>query len=216
MANVCIVVPHADDETLGFAGSIQQHVQRKDNVSVIICRSAHDERTQQQLLDAKTALKVLGVHQIIYLDISEVDISHSPLKLFRRIEEELQKLNPSTVYTTFWGDNHQDHKIIFDCVARAVRVHGPLRVKKFAVGEIPSSTDQSPKIATNYFLPNIYIPLTKEELQQKVMALQCYTTEVRVSPHPRSTEGIITLAKIRGIEAGTEYAEALMLVREIK
>lgn len=216
MANVCIVVPHADDETLGFAGSIQHHVKKGDSVSVVICRAPHDERTQQQLTDAKMALKILGVTDLHYLFITEVEISHSPLLLFRSIEEKLQNINPSIVYTTFWGDNHQDHKIIFDCVSRAVRIHGPLKIKKFFVGEIPSSTDQAPKLPGNYFLPNVYIPLTREELHQKIVALQHYTTEVRSSPHPRSADGITTLAKMRGIEAGTEYAEALILIRGIE
>ena len=214
MSRVCIVVPHADDETLGFGGTIQYHLTRGDSVSVLICREPHDERTKQQIKDSKTALKILGVKEICYLNVTEVEISNTPLKLFRKLEEQLLNINPDIVYTTFWGDNHQDHKILFDCVARATRVHGPLKVKKLLVGEIPSSTDQSPKLYNNIFIPNTYISITREHLHNKIIAMEAYTTESRLPPHPRSADYLSCVAKMRGIECGAEYAEAFIVVRQ--
>jgi hypothetical protein len=43
-----------------------------------------------------------------------------------------------------------------------------------------------------------------------------YEDELKESPHPRSLEIIKTLAKRRGAEVGFEYAEAFMLIREIR
>lgn len=216
METVCFIVPHADDETLGFGGAIQHHVHKGDNVSVVICRAPHDERTQQQINDSKNALKILGVTESHYLKTTEIEMSHLPLNFFRLIEDILYQINPSVVYTTFWGDNHQDHKIVFDCVARATRVHGHLNVKQLLVGEILSSTDQAPRLPSNAFLPNTYLSLTSAQLSNKIIALQQYTTESKEYPHPRSPTGVELLAKTRGIEAGVEYAEAYMLIRNIK
>lgn len=215
MQNVCVIVPHADDETLGFGGAIQYHVNKGDFVTIVICRGPHDERTKAQIECSKTAFKILGAQRSCFLHHTETDISNTPLHFFRSVEKCLQDIKPSVVYTTFAGDIHQDHRILFDCVARAVRVHGPLKVRKFLTGEIPSSTDQACKGISKQFVPNYYIPISSKYLHNKITAMEAYTTESRPAPHPRSPEYIACLAQMRGIECGSSYAEAFMLLREI-
>ena len=141
--------------------------------------------------------------------------SKSLCYLFRKIESKLAEVNPEIVYTMFWGDIHQDHKITFDCVVRAVRIWGPLNVKQFYVGETPSSTDQYPTITGTCFTPNYYIPLTKPQLKVKVDSLYAYKGETNKYPHPRSELGITTRSSVRGQESGNEYAEAFMCLRYI-
>jgi LmbE family N-acetylglucosaminyl deacetylase len=215
MNKVAIVVPHGDDEALGFGGVIQKHIAQKDEVSVVFCRAPIDCRTQKQFNDIEKAKEVLGYKNVHYLYVTEKEISNEPLHLFRKIEGQLNSIQPDIVYTTFWGDIHQDHKITFDCVVRAVRVWGLLKVKKFYVGEIPSSTDQYPTIAGTSFSPNFYVPLTKEQVLKKIEALYAYKGETNEYPHPRSEKGISTKAAIRGQECGTEFAEAFMCLRFI-
>ncbi len=36
---------------------------------------------------------------------------------------------------------------------------------------------------------------------------EIYTTQIRQSPSPLNREGVLALARIRGVECGTEYAE---------
>jgi len=215
MQNVCIIVPHADDETLGFGGAIQHHITQGDRVTVVICRSPHDRRTKEQIDCSNAALKILGVQHSCFLNHTEKDISNTPLNLFRSVESILEKNNPDIVYTTFIGDVHQDHRILFDCVARAIRVHGSLKVRTFLTGEIPSSTDQACKEVSKQFIPNYYIPISQKYLHNKIAAMGAYTTESRLAPHPRSPEYIECLARMRGIECGSKYAEAFMLMRQI-
>lgn len=212
---VAIVVPHGDDEVLGFGGVIQKHVDSGDSVEIVFCRRAIDGRTSQQINDISKAHSLLKYDFYHNLGMSEVEMSHEPITLFRKLEDILLKINPEIVYTTFWGDIHQDHKITFDWVCRAVRPHGPLNVKQFYVGEIPSSTDQRPYIIGDTFKPNHYVRLTKEEVEVKIKALDCYGTEVNEYPHPRSAGGIFAIALIRGLECNSHYAEAFMCLRNI-
>ena len=165
MKKVAIVIPHGDDEALGFGGAIITHLNNGDHVTLVACRGPHDERTAKQFYDTKAAKDVLNYQDIRYLLVTESEISNEPLKLFRAIEASLNDIKPDVVYTSFWGDIHQDHGITYNCVARAVRVWGPLAVKQFFVGEIPSSTDQAPKISINMFTPNWYLPLTEGILE---------------------------------------------------
>ena len=133
MNKVAIIVPHGDDEALGFGGAIQKHVLNGDIVTVTICRSTHDERTKTQLSDSHKAKEILKYHNIRHLLISEDTISNRPLDLYKALEKELSDINPDILYTTFWGDNHQDHSITYDAVRRLARVWGPLKVKNFLV-----------------------------------------------------------------------------------
>lgn len=217
MEKVVVIVPHGDDEAIGFAGAIQKHVQAGDNVTVIFERSAapNDSRSERQIECTKIAKDILKYQDIKHLHIPELTISDNPLILFRALESALYELKPTIVYTTFWGDNHQDHQITYECVSRLVRVWGGLKVKKFFVGEIASSTDQSIKIPHNMFVPNHYIKLTAEEFKTKVNSLLCYDGELMVEPHPRSAKGLETLARFRGMECDSEFAEAFMCLRNI-
>ena len=48
----------------------------------------------------------------------------------------------------------------------------------------------------------------------EVEAMRQYRRELREFPHPRSLRGIETLARMRGMQAGYEAAEAFALVRD--
>ena len=215
MNKVAIVVPHGDDEALGFGGVIQKHVEKNDQVHVIFARKPIDERTEKQFNNIKDAQKILNYYKYYCTEMSEIEMSHQPLLFFRKLEDLFKNINPQIVYTTFWGDIHQDHKTVFDWVCRAVRVWGPLNVKQFFVGEVPSSTDQYPTITGTTFTPNHYIPLSRKEVDMKAKAVECYQTEICAYPHPRSLGGIGTKASLRGQECGTHYAEAFMCLRYI-
>lgn len=212
---VCIIVPHGDDEVLGFGGIIQKYKKQNMEVDVVFCRSPIDDRTNKQFQDIERAKNILYYDNAHFLYVTEAEISNQPLVLFRKIEKVLRDIKPDIVYTTFWGDIHQDHRITFDCVSRAVRVWGGLAVKEFYVGEIPSSTDQYPTITGTSFTPNHYVKLNTQEVEKKINALMCYAGEVHNAPHPRSSGMLYNKMKLRGSECGSEYAEAFISIRTI-
>ena len=49
-----------------------------------------------------------------------------------------------------------------------------------------------------------------------IEALECYEIEMRPFPHPRSTEAITALARVRGSHAGLTAAEAFETILDIK
>jgi len=212
---VAIIVPHGDDEVLGFGGVIQKCIKLGYDVHVVFARKPIDDRTSIQYESIGTAKNILKYQYSHFLEFTEIEMSHNPLNFFRKLEIVLKQINPDIVYTTFYGDIHQDHKITFDWVCRAIRVWGPLNVKALYLGEIPSSTDQYPTITGLTFTPNTYVVLSEEEIETKINALGCYTSEICNYPHPRSREGLLSKASIRGQECGSKYAEAFMCLRNI-
>lgn len=71
------------------------------------------------------------------------------------------------------------------------------------------------QLVKNYFQPNLFIEVCKEEVSAKISGMECYLCEKRDYPHPRSGRALEILAQKRGIEIGAEYAEAFMIVRSI-
>ena len=216
MKKICIIVPHGDDEVLGFGGIIQKHIKNKNKVNVIFCTGHKDLRSKIQIKNIKKAKKLLKYNKDHYINSSKLELSHEPILFFNKLEEKLNEIKPDIVYTTFWNDIHQDHKTVYEWVCRATRVHGSLNVKQFYVGEIPSSTDQYPKINGYTFNPNFYVKLSEKEAILKAKSILCYENEVRQYPHPRSVDGILNLSKIRGQECGAHFAEAFMCLRYIE
>ena len=76
--------------------------------------------------------------------------------------------------------------------------------------EVLSSTEWGFKKSFN---PNFFLKLDKKNIEDKVKAFSFYKSEIKDSPYPRSKTAIQTLAKMRGVQSGNEYAEAYNLIR---
>lgn len=214
--NILVLVPHGDDEVLMCGGSIVKHVDNGDYVTCVFSRGFKDERTRKQLSDIEVAKKILGYHNVIYMNLSEETLCNDELTYMRKFEKINADLKPDVVYTTFWGDNHQDHKSTFNAVAMACRPWGLHMPSEIYCGEIPSSTEQSPPLIQYQFMPNYYKVLTDKEILKKKYALKAYKTELCDFPHPRSADGIELFSRKRGNECRTKFAEAFVCIRNIE
>ena len=61
------------------------------------------------------------------------------------------------------------------------------------------------------FLPNFYLNLSKNNLDEKINVLNMYSTQMREGQ--RGGESLISLARIRGNEIGLDFAEAFHIHR---
>lgn len=211
---VLVVVPHCDDEVLGFGGSIQKHQAMGNHVAVLFLRQAHDARTRHQAEGASKAQKILGYDQAEFLGIPDEEMGLMPPHILREVEEKIRKHRPTIVYTTFLGDIHQDHAGTFRAVRMGTRVLHLPGVRRLLLGEIASSTTQ--RVPTDpAFRPNHYEILSREMVRRKARALSVYDQEKVAWPHPRSEKGITVQAEYRGMEIGRPYAEAFMVLRQV-
>lgn len=210
------IVPHADDEVLGFGGTIAKLSEQGHKVVVTILQAPNNERASKQLKDSYKAKDVLGYSELNFLYISCESICNDLFLLKEAIEKHIKKINPDIVYTTFKSDNHQDHKNLYKAVCIATRQVYMPNIKSIYVGEVISSYDQSYGIERRNFIPNVYEELSTDHVNKKINALNCYTTEAQPYPHPRSDISIKSKAVVRGTECGCNYAEAFMVLRDIR
>ena len=214
--NILVIVPHADDEVLGFGGTMCKLVEQGHHVSVVIAQAPNHQRAKKQLQDAVKAKDVLGYNDLEFLSISHNDLCNDLFQLIGKVEQCIDQYKPDILYTTHLSDNHQDHKNLYRAVSIATRPNTCNYAKQVLVGEVLSSCDQSFSIDRALFAPNIYEVLTEAIVDKKRAALQCYSMECMESPHSRSLASVSVKAASRGQECRSLYAEAFMLLRDIR
>ena len=216
---ILVIAPHMDDEVLGCGGTIARYV--AEGNELFVCFIAHRkynhqfeaEKNDQEKQHAIKAKKILGYKDAVFFELNDERLDACIQDILVPLEDYILTINPDIVYCPFRGDNNQDHRAVFDASRIALRPFAAPCIKKILMYEVPSSTDQSPPLTENAFLPNYYVDI-KKYFDKKIEAYGCYATEKRSYPHPRSKEALKILAQKRGIEIGFEYAESFMILRE--
>lgn len=226
MNKILIVAAHPDDEVLGCGGLIAKR-RHASSVKVIFlaegssCRYPPGEVGGAPVLEdiatrtacARRALSLLGVEDVVFCDHPCGRLDRVPIiDINKAIESELARYQPDTVLTHSENDVNNDHRIVYRSVLMATRPGGLHHVPNLLSFEVQSSTEWN---FSAPFAPNHFEVLSAADLALKWQALACYDTETRQYPHPRSREGVETLARYRGMQAGTDYAEAYHIIRMI-
>lgn len=217
---ILVIAPHMDDEVLGCGGVICKHAAAGDDVDVIfVAHRIYDHiydvaKNNVERLHALKAKEVLGYRDAVFLDMNDERLDASVQDVIVELEKHVSRLKPDIVYIPFRGDNHQDHRAVFDAARVALRPSATPYIKSIYMYEVPSSTEQSPAMLENAFLPARYADI-KPYVDKKIEALLCYETEKRKFPNPRSHEAIRLIAGKRGTESGFVAAEAFMVIRSI-
>lgn len=216
---ILIIAPHMDDEVLGCGGTIARHIERGDEVHVCfianrVYNHKYDLKSNKKEMEcALKAREILGYREAYFLNLHDERLDTCIQDIIIPLEKCIKSVDPEIVFINHWGDNHQDHKAVFQAAMVALRPFASQNVKKIICYEVPSSTDQSPPLQAFAFLPNFYVNITSF-LEKKLKALACYETESRNFPHPRSLLGVKIHAQKRGLEIGFEAAEAFFILRE--
>jgi len=133
------------------------------------------------------------------------------LDIVKIVEKFINIYQPEIIYTHHSGDLNIDHRLTYQAVMTATRPMQDQCVKEIYTFEIPSSTEWSFDYS---FKPNIFVDIS-DMIDLKLQALNCYESEMREFPHPRSPEAIRVNALRWGSVVGCNYTEAFCLVRKV-
>jgi LmbE family N-acetylglucosaminyl deacetylase len=220
---VLILAPHADDETIGCGGVIQKYIKNNSLVRILIASfvlgeykkyKTEDEEYKlysgrDRLKEVQEALSILGVNDFhfLFVDDSQSVKYHSQLdvlpkvQIVSKIEEHIHEFKPTKMYIPS-VTKHQDHVVLHDVgltTARPYFWNGSVFVYE-TDGEIA-------------FQPNLFVPLTKEEVEIKMKALNAYKTQLGQERHPVHPNVQTTKAQFRGQNIYQYYAEAFQVIR---
>ena len=221
-----VVAAHPDDEILGCGGSLSRWANEGHEVHILIMSEGATSRDKKRDVSLRKkelsnlkkagikASKVVGAISIEFLDFPDNRMdSIDLLEVVKAVEKKIADIKPSIVLTHHIGDLNIDHSIIHRAVLTACRPETGNPVKKILSFEVNSSTEWN-NPGNLFFKPNLFIDISKF-IEKKYKALNFYESEMKDKPHPRSIEGINTLARLRGQTIGCEFAESFMIIREI-
>jgi LmbE family N-acetylglucosaminyl deacetylase len=226
---IMMVVAHPDDELLGPGATMHKLIKKHNcRVRVIILGEGITSRSDKR--DTRLWKKELAIHRknidnatraIGYHEVKTYDFpdnrfdSVALLDIVKAIEKEKDDFKPEIIFTHHGGDTNIDHRQTFDAVITATRPMSHETVKTIVTFETPSSTEWQAFNHPNYFKPNLFIEVSKKDVEAKIKGMESYEFEKRKYPHPRSPKALEIQCQRNGIIVGKEYAEAFMLIRSI-
>jgi len=225
-SNILVVAAHPDDDILGCGGLMAKYSSDCTFKVLFLAEGVSARYSEDQIksdeclnqiksreLNCIDALKLLNIDDPIFINYPCGRLDTIPIiEINKRIEENISFFNPDIILTHSPTDCNNDHKIIFNSVMMATRPGGLQTVKSVACFEINSSTEWN---FIDEFFPNYFEEIDEKHLNLKINALEKYVDEIRTKPHPRSAEGVKTLAKYRGFKVGFNFAEAYRIIRTI-
>jgi LmbE family N-acetylglucosaminyl deacetylase len=223
MKRVLVIAAHPDDEILGCGGLISKYQSCGVNFKIVFigegstCRfedpSCKDSlmAIEQRNSSAVKALSFLKIEDIEFNNLPCGRLDQTPIILINKIiETAINSFMPDTVLTHSPNDANNDHKIVFHSTIMATRPGAQNHVRRLMSYEVLSSSEWA---YVETFSPNYFEELTERDVESKWQALSLYESEIKSFPFPRSSDGIQTLARMRGMQSGFNFAEAFQLIR---
>lgn len=201
---ILILAPHTDDGEFGCGGTIARFIENRVEVFYVAFSFAEKSVPKGMPKDilkkeVQEATKLLGIpeHNLILFNY---EVRNFP-SLRQDILEDMIKLKkeikPDIVFLPSSMDTHQDHKTISEEGFRAYKGSSILGY------EVPWNNLS--------FTTSSFVVLNNDWLNKKIMALKCYKSQ---SFRDYATgEFIKALARTRGTQIGTKYAEAFEVIR---
>ena len=199
-----VLAPHTDDGELGCGGAIAKFIESGTEVHYVAfstCRRSLPEGWAPDTLEkeVKLAVQILGLNPE-NLILCDFDVRQFPVfrqEILEKIVELKLKLNPDIVLVPARSDIHQDHQVVCNEALRAFKNTTLLGY------EMPWNNI--------VFNSNAFISLEQRHVEKKVQALQEYKSQLHRSY--LNKEFLFSLARVRGVQAATEYAEAFEAIR---
>ena len=218
---ILIIAPHPDDETLGCGGTILRHIYNGDDVYWMIVTKM-DEKSGFSKSSITNRKKQINQVYKKYKFKSKIQLEFEATKLdtysfsllLEKFNAKIENIKPSIIYLPFQNDVHSDHRITFQTVMSCTKQFRKKYIASIRAYETLSETEFNLDNSSG-FKPNLFINIEKF-MKRKLQIAKIYKSEFKPHPFPRSKKGMEALATLRGAMSNFKYAEAFMILKEIK
>jgi LmbE family N-acetylglucosaminyl deacetylase len=191
--NVVVLAPHTDDETLTIGGTIAKYIESGSEVYVYAFSTGLSN--VKEFTSACRCLKATSHPFTHFKTRTFSEHRQAILDCMIAIREQIK---PDVVFVPAQSDCHQDHQVITQEGKRAFK-HSTIYGY------------EAPWNSFN-FSNACYNVLSPEHITSKVIAMQEYSSQADKIYFKK--DNIISLARVRGMQAGTEYAECFEVIRQ--
>lgn len=202
--NILVLAPHTDDGELGAGGSISHFIEQGVTVTYAAFSTAEKsvpEGFPKDILktEVKEATKILGVkpENLLIFNYEVRKLNYARQEILEELIRIRKNQKFDLVFIPSPHDIHQDHTTIAQEGIRAFK----------------NTTILGYELIWNNltFNSQCFIRLDKKHIAKKVEALKAYHSQG--FRDYLSDEFIFSLAKARGVQVGSEYAEAFEVIR---
>lgn len=196
--NVVAIGAHPDDIELGVGGSVALHQLNGDSVRfLVLTKGSELSEPSQRANEARTAAEILDVDDIHFLGYEDTQIPYNG-EIIKRINGHLDAVDADRVYAHTEEDTHQDHRH-----AALASIAAARNIDEVLAFESPSTRSS--------FDPQYYNSLTEGVLEQKIESIRAH--ESQSEKKYLEAEAMKGLARFRGRQANTRYAESFQVIR---
>jgi LmbE family N-acetylglucosaminyl deacetylase len=224
---IMLVVAHPDDELLGLGATMNKLIKEYGVTAHVVILgegiTSRSDKHNPELWKEELAIHNANIRSaqraIGYQSVSIYSLPDNRfdtvalLDIIKIIEAEKESFGPEIIFTHHGGDVNVDHQRCFEAVITACRPMAHEKVKTIITFETPSGTEWRAPTDPRHFLPNLFMSVSEENVNAKILGMESYEFEKRVYPHPRSPEALKIQAQRWGISVGCMFAEAFTLVR---
>ena len=198
-----VLSAHTDDMEYGAGATVRMLVESGVEVKSIVfsdCKKSVDA-SKYPLDVLKNECSAAAAH----LGINDLTIHEFDVRSFPSVRDEILQLiydqrkeNDFDLVLSHWvGDLHQDHRVIGEETIRAF-MRTTTSIWQY---EIPGNSPS--------FTPNVFVPITKEQLRQKIELLWKYESQVARRGY-FTEEAIMSHVGYHGTRIGEPYSEAFI------
>jgi len=187
--------PHTDDVELSAGGTIARYVEEGAEVYCV----AFSEGSAS-VVEFSDAMKALGVEDHIVFNMPTRHFPANRQEILDVLIGIREKFKPTHILCPSSTDVHQDHG--------AVRAEALRAFKRLTVWGYQEPWNQVVVDST------LLVRLTVDQMHKKIRACDCYVSQDgREYTDP---EHLWALAAVRGVQAGTSYAEGFEVIRWVE
>ncbi|MCK4233153.1 PIG-L family deacetylase [candidate division WOR-3 bacterium] len=201
---ILIMAPHTDDGEFGCGGSIARFIEEEKTIFYAAFSSAEvsvppEFPSDSLVKEVKRAINVIGIKEenLIILDFEVRKFPEQRQEILDMMLKLKEEIKPDTIFLPSPNDTHQDHRTVYEEGFRAFK-----DTTMFGY-ELPWNNLT--------FNTEAFVLLREEHIDKKIAAISEYTSQKdRLYSKPDFIKG---LAKTRGVQIGTNFAEAFEVVR---
>ncbi|KAF5417849.1 MAG: Diacetylchitobiose deacetylase [Candidatus Methanogaster sp.] len=206
--NILAVGAHADDVEIGCGGTVAAHVQKGDQVILLVMTESSYTYYDGTVLrtveegdaEERYASDILGTKLInLQFETKKVPYSAESVEMINKIIDEY---DIDTIYTHWYHDTHQDHKRTTQSVLSAGRY-----VKNMLMYEPEYPAGRSYLGFRNQYYVDI-----SSSFDTKMKALKSHKSQI-IKYGDAFLDAVEARARHRGYEIGAKYAECYEVLR---
>ena len=193
MKRVLFIGAHADDFESGAAGLFLKLSGKAECFHIAFSACLEQPGNENCLQEFQESMKALGIpkDRFMLFDMPNTKYPENAARIREILEENRGPFNPDVIVTHDLKNLHQDHRCVTEQVLRVFKTQSILMYEDLK--------------STPHFTPNLIVSLTKEQIERKIKALECYKSQFRRYYH--DMEYVKSVARVRGKRINAEFGE---------